>query len=410
MSKPWNKIIVHVDMDAFFASIEQRDHPELRGKPVAITNGEQGSCVITRSYEARAFGVKTGMSLRDAKTLCPGLVRCVANHPAYATASRAIMKVLQNVTPDIEVFSVDEAFLDLTHCKTLYRSPKQVAELIRRLVWQVAHVTCSIGISGDKTTAKYASKLHKPNAITIIPPWKSKVILAPVPVNQICGIGKGIERFLAQYGVYVCGDMQKIPISVLGQRFGNLGRRLWKMCQGEDPDPVNGHVGDPKSMGHGKVMPPNTKDKQRILYFLHHMADKLARRLRQHELEAKTFMVGVRLQTGWLTTKCKTTYPTQDGQLIFAIAKRLIETRWHGEGVFQCQITATDPQPASLQADLFADNKQGHDKKMNQVYDDIIKKFGNGSITHATHLQPLTIDEPISPAWRPDGHRSTRKD
>ncbi|VAX10157.1 DNA polymerase IV, partial [hydrothermal vent metagenome] len=234
----WPRAIILLDMNAFFASVEQRDRPEWRGRPVAITNGQQGTCIITCSYEARAYGVKTGMRLKQGRQLCPGLIQCPADPQRYAATSTAIMEVLSEITPDLEVFSVDEAFLDVTHCQQLLGSPEQIARLAKRKVFKVSGLLCSAGLSGDKTTAKYAAKLHKPNGLTIIPPWEAEQCLKNVPVTELCGIAEGIGGFLAQHGVHVCGDMKQLPISVLARRFGNLGRRIWYMAQGRDPEPL----------------------------------------------------------------------------------------------------------------------------------------------------------------------------
>ena len=150
-----------------------------------------------------------------------------------------------------------------------------------------------MGVSGDKPTAKYAAKLNKPNGLTVIPPWQARARLFDVPVTELCGINKGIGGFLAQYGVHRCGDMERLPISVLAKRFGNPGRRIWYMCQGEDPDPVQLNVPPPKSVGHGKVMPPDTRDHTVLLTFLMHMSEKVAARLRRHGLKAGRFFIGL---------------------------------------------------------------------------------------------------------------------
>lgn len=179
-TKPW-------DMDAFFASIEQLDNLKLRSKPVAVTNRLQGSCIITCSYEARAYGIKTGMRFHDARQVCPQLIRCSSRPKRYAEVSGRIMKALEDITPDVEVFSVDEAFLEVTHCQKLHGNPIKMGKMAKEKVWQASHLTCSIGVSGDKTTAKYAAKLNKPNSFTVIKPWNAKerfgeFQIAPAPL------------------------------------------------------------------------------------------------------------------------------------------------------------------------------------------------------------------------------------
>ena len=288
-------------MNAFFASIEQRNHPEWRGRPVAITNGMQGTCIITCSYEARAYGIRTGMRLKQAQRLCPELIRCPAHPEHYATTSAAIMTALQDITPDIEVFSVDEAFLDLTRVMAIRRmEPEAVAALVRQTVLDASGITCSVGLSGDKSTAKVAAKQHKPYGLTVVPPHEARDFLAPLPVTDLCGINKGIGGYLEKRGVTCCGDMEKLPVSELGRRFGNIGRRIWFMAQGLDPEPVITEVADPKSIGHGKVMPPDTTSEEVIMTYMSHMSDKVGARLRKYSLWASTYFFGVRTGLGWL--------------------------------------------------------------------------------------------------------------
>src|SRR3569623_2360754 len=283
----WPRAVIHVDMNAFFASIEQQDRPELRGRRVASTNGMQCTCCFTSSYEARAHGVKTGLRLLEARELCPDIIQVSARPERYAAVSTTIMHALIRTTPDVEVFSVDEAFLDVTRCQSLWGAPERIAAMTREVVDEACGLPCSIGLSGDKTTAKYASALQKPGGLTIIPPWETAARLRDVPVTGLCGIGHGIGAYLAARGVRTCGDMATLPISELARRFGDIGRRIWLMAQGLDPHPVQTAVAPPKSVGHGKVMPPNTRDRDVILTYLEHMAFKVGVRLRRHSLAAR---------------------------------------------------------------------------------------------------------------------------
>ncbi|HYF97831.1 MAG TPA: DNA polymerase IV [Coxiellaceae bacterium] len=404
----WKRIIVHVDLDAFFASIEQRDFPHLRGKPIAITNGSSGTCVITRSYEARHFGIKTGMRLKEARKLCPSLIQVPTRPSVYAAISAQIFRVLETISPDMEIFSVDEAFLDLSQCRSIYHSPKQVGKLIKERIYEATRLSCSVGISGDKTTAKYASGCQKPNGLVIIPPWKAREVLAPLAVTELCGISYGIANFLAQYGVHVCGDMQKVPIGLLAQRFGNLGRRLWKMCQAEDPDPVQVQSKEAKSLGHGKILPPQTYNKVVILSYIAHMADKVGRRLRAHNKTAQWFSFAFKTYKGWFSTNLKTILPTADGQLLYKLAYQVFNKLWDGTAVIQCQITAYNPQAMGGQLDLFAEPDKRREE-LNKIVDAIQKRFGTKSIAHGSCYEPLSTPDVISPAWRPDGVRNSVK-
>jgi len=407
-NKYWNRAIVLLDMNAFFASVEQRDFPSLLGQPVAITNGMRGSCIITSSYEARAFGIRTGMRVREALRLCPHLLQRPARPRVYAKVSRNIMYSLVNVCPDIEVFSVDEAFVDVTSCQKLYGSPEHAARKLKQAVYGASGLLCSLGLSGDKTTAKYAAKLNKPDGFTIIPPWQAKSALQYVPVTELCGIARGIGNFLAQHGVTYCGDMEKLPISVLSRRFGNLGRRIWYMCQGADPDPLHPDIAAPKSIGHGKVMPPNTRDRDTLLTYLQHMCSKVGTRMRRHDMQAKTFWIGLRTDQGWLGSKSRLSEFSNDQQQIYQLGRYVLDLSWQGEGIHQIQVTALDPQPAAMQMDLFSAQEDNNVRQqLNCAMDSINERYGEMALSPARLLNRSDMPNVIAPAWKPDGLRQT---
>jgi DNA polymerase-4 len=403
----WQRAIILIDMNAFFASIEQHDQPELRGQPVGITNGEQGTCIITCSYEARAFGVETGMRLPEARQLCPHLVQVGSRPQRYTEVSTAIMAALTAVTPDIEIFSVDEAFLDVTGCQQLHGTPEHMGHMAQQIVYAASGLHCSVGVSGDKTTAKYAAKLIKPNGFTVIPPWEARERLRKVPVRELCGIGKGVEAFLAKYGVYTCGDMEKIPISLLAQRFGNIGRRMWYMCQGADPDLLHTEIPDPKSMGHGKVMPPNTRDRKVIDTYLMHMCEKLAERLRRHHFKAQHFFIGLKnYDLGWMGGTARLVQPTNDGKDIYALGQEMINHGWENQTICQIQVTAQDPRHNNVQLDLFC-APDGRREKINKVLDQINARYGEFTIAPLAMQERSSMPNVIAPAWKPSGHRQT---
>lgn len=402
----WPRAILLVDMNAFFASIEQRDRPEWRGRPVAITNGRQGTCIITCSYEARAYGIKTGMHLKKARRLCPELIQCPAHPERYAATSAAIMTALRDISPDIEVFSVDEAFLDVTHCQRLLGTPLRMARLAKRRVFEASGVLCSVGVSGDKTTAKFAAKLDKPDGLTVIPPWEAAERLRDVPVTGLCGIAEGIGGFLAEHGVRTCGDMRRLPVSVLARRFGNPGRRIWYMCQGADPENLQREVPAPKSIGHGKVVPPDTRDRELLLTYLLHMSEKVGARLRRHGLQAATFYIGLRTAEGWVGGKRHCALPTDDGQRIMVLCRTVLRENWSGQGVHQVQVTALEPVEAGSQRDLF-DAPDEARSEVNSVMDAVNRRYGEFALAPARLLGRSSMPNVIAPAWKPEGHRQT---
>lgn len=406
-SEYWPRAIILIDMNAFFASIEQRDCPEWQGRALAVTNGKQGTCIITCSYEARTYGIKTGMRLQEAKRLCKKLIQVPARPERYVEVSSAIMKALTCLTPDVEIFSVDEAFLDVTQCQSLFGTPHRMGRMAKELVYQASGLLCSVGVSGDKTTAKYAAKLDKPNGYVVIPPWEAKERLRYVNVTELSGIKSGIGNFLKKYGATQCGEVENIPISILARRFGNLGRRIWYMCQGADPDPVHTVVPNPKSMGHGKVMPPNTTNETIVESFLMHMCEKLGTRLRQHQFRAQHFFAGLlNHEVGWYGSTGRTVQSTNSSKEIFELTSFLINQHWHGEPVSQIQVTALDPSDAGLQMDFLIQRNEKCDL-LYKTLDAVNDRYGEFTIAPASMLFRSDMPNVIAPAWKPYGHRQT---
>lgn len=403
----WSRVIILVDMNAFFASIEQMDRAEWQGRPIAVTNGVQGTTIITSSYEARAWGVRTGMRIKQARQLCPELIQAPSRPERYAAISTRIMHALTTITPDVEVFSVDEAFLDVTRCQKLFGSPEKIARQVKKTVFHASGVLCSVGVSGDKSTAKYAAKLNKPDGLTIIPPWQAETALSNALVTDLCGVNNGIGRFLAERSVVRCGDMKNISPSVLGKRFGSPGHRIWLMAQGRDPAPVVTGIPAPKSMGHGKVIPPDTRDKTVLLTYFQHMSEKLASRLRKYQLQAQSFFIALKSANGWIQSRTKTQVPVNDGRLIYDLCKQFLQNNWQPQcGVSQVQVTALDPQPEGMQYDLFALNDEKK-ASVNRVMDGINTRYGEFTLSPARLIHRSQMPNVIAPAWKPDGHRQT---
>ncbi|MDO8955070.1 MAG: DNA polymerase IV [Gammaproteobacteria bacterium] len=406
-SKEWPRAFALMDMMSFFASVEQKDFPELAGRPVAVVNGEAGSTIITSSYQARAFGIKTGTKVKEALQACPGLVIRPARSERYAEVSSTIMAALEDITPDLEIFSVDECYLELTHVLSLYDSMEALAEQIRKTVYQASGgLTCSIGISEGKLTAKYCSKLNK-GKTTIVPPSAIKNFMAEAPVADICGIGRQIARYLNDQGVYLCKDIEKRPMSILSQRFGNIGKRLYLTCLGHDPEPL-ATPQEPKSMGHGKVMPPGTKDRNIVIATFSQLNEKLASRLRRHCYLAETLVISMKIDSGWIGRKITLTQATSDSTLLWEFIKEFLET-WHSEGVYKVQITATQLRPESIEQLCLFDKPATESKqsKVEALKDQINDKFGSSTLMLANALANRHSFSVISPAWRPTGTRKS---
>jgi DNA polymerase IV len=373
---------------------------------IGITNGRTGTCFITSSYEARQYGIRTGMRIKQAQQLCPDVIQIPSRPYRYAEVSTNIMSALQMVTPDVEVFSVDEAFLDVTRCQKIYSSPIAAGKLAKQVVYDTSGIACSVGVSGDKTTAKHAAKKGKPNGLFAVPPWQSREYLSNVSVTELSGIARGIGGFLNDRGVYVCGEMQHLPIGELAGRFGNLGRRIWYMAQGLDPDPIRQSVAAPKSIGHGKVMPPNTKSLATIKMYFHHMAEKVAVRLRKHGFEARSYFIGVLTDQEWLARKMQTETPTNDSQQIKNLVNIFLCNTWQKQGCFQVQITALDPKDQGHQLALFGERDIKREQ-INVAMDNINQRYGEFTLAPANLLNRSEMPNVIAPAWKPFGHRKT---
>lgn len=348
-------MIALVDMDAFFAAIEQLDNPRLQGKPVGVMNGEKGSTIIAASYEAREFGIRAGTPWEVAKQRCPECLRVVARPERYAEVSHKIMLALTDISPDIEVFSIDEAFIDLTSCQAYYRfQPEHIAQLIQQKIREATGLSCSVGISGDRTTAKWAAGVKKPGGFEVVRPDECEARLAALPLTALCGIGQGVAGFFADFGVTTCGDMKKIPISIPTRRFGNLGRRFWLMAQGKDPAPVVPQkLNIPQSFSHAKVLPPGTRNLSVLQSHYLHLAEKMALRLRQADLVVRDFHIGIRAPEGWRQAWLQSELATNDGAAIYQLCKRFLRQYWFGEPIQHIHLYGSSPSPSGSQPDLF---------------------------------------------------------
>ncbi len=225
-------------MDAFFISVEQRDHPSLRGKAAAVCGSLSRSVVTSATYEARPFGIRAGMPTQEAKRRCPHLILVEGNHSKYTEVSARIFSLLKDYTPCVEIASIDEAFLDITESQLLFKSPSNIAHSIKGLIREREGLTCSIGIAPNKLLAKLGSRLKKPDGLVSIPKEEAEGLLKDLPVGKLHGIGPRLEESLNSIGIFTCSQLGKIPVSFLKRRFGVIGERLHEMGLGWDDSPV----------------------------------------------------------------------------------------------------------------------------------------------------------------------------
>lgn len=335
------RTILHVDLDAFFAAVEQRDRPELRGKPVIVGGDPRGRGVVSAaSYEARAFGVGSAMSLREALRRCPHGVFLPVDGRRYQLASRDVMAVLRRFTPLVEPISIDEAFLDVTGSRALFGDGPTIAGAIKTAVRDEVGLTASVGVATTKLVAKVASDLRKPDGLVVVEPGTEAAFLAPLPIGRLWGVGAKTATALAEFGVYTIGDLAALPPDVVVRRFGKHGSSLIERARGVDPDPV--HEGDPaKSIGHEHTFDVDTSDPEMIERTLLGMADGVAGRLRSAGVKASTVVVKIRDSSFRTITRQRTlAEPTDMTEPIFRTALELARPEVRGIRVRLLGVTA----------------------------------------------------------------------
>jgi len=293
------RVIVLIDMDAFFASIEQRDNPALRGKPLFIagTHSQKG-VVTTCSYEARKFGCHSGMPVIEARRLCPHGIFFPGSHGKYSYASMRVLQICNRFTPVVEPFSVDEMFLDVSGCLRLFGSKLAIGEGLRAAIREELDLPASVGVAPNRLLAKLASKLAKPDGVFIIQPDGVGAVLESLPVEQLFGVGEKTAAKLKLLGIHTGGQLGRYPVDILRRKFGVMGEKLHQMGLGEDDTPVCADDYDerPKSISNETTLFTATNNPQHLLKVLLSLVHKVAFRLRKHGACARTVRLTVRTE------------------------------------------------------------------------------------------------------------------
>src|SRR4029078_8800085 len=274
------RTILHVDLDAFFAAVEQRDRPELRGKPVIVGGVPPGRGVVSAaSYEARVYGVHSAMSVTEAYRRCPHGVFLPVDGRRYQQASRDVMAILRRFTPQVEPISIDEAFLDVTGSRPLFGEGPEIAASIKSAVRAEVGLTASGVVATTKLVAKIASALRKPDGLVVVAPGDEAAFLAPLPIGRLWGVGEKTATPLREYGVRTIGDLAALPDDLLTRRFGKYGASVGQRARGLDDDPVGGRDAA-KSVVHEHTFDVDTSDREQIERTLLAMSEGVSERLR----------------------------------------------------------------------------------------------------------------------------------
>jgi len=397
------RTIFHLDMDAYFASIEQQVNPKLRGRPIAVTGRPtERSIVVAFSREAKRFDVWTGMPVWEARRVCRSLLFIPGHPERYVETTKRFLSILKGYTPRIEVFSTDEVFMDLT--QELGRTGDAVA-LAKRIKTRFREelgpcITSTIGIAPNKTFAKLIAKRHKPDGIGHLTADEIPALLRRAPVAEVCGIGPRIEKRLSRMGVRTLADLGMLPIALLKREFGVYGIFLKGVGLGADPSPVVAYseVPPPKSVGHSRSLPPRLRDFSLALHVLRDLCDRVARRMRKLGYVGRTVHFGFRLgPTGPYHGKQATlATPTDDDERIYrACLDILREIPLHPETVNHVSVSVTNLVPyREAPISLFeVDHRR---EALNRTIDHIRDQFGERAIRVGTSLLYHAIPRHVS--------------
>jgi len=328
------KQILHVDMDAFFVSIEESLNPSLRGKPVIVGGDPDGRGVVSSaSYEAREFGIRSGMALSRAKKLCPQAIFLQGDFERYGIVSRKIFKILSKYTPDIEMASIDEAYLDLTGFGRLYGHTFGAAQRIKEKVKSRLRLNASIGIGANKLIAKVASACAKPNGILMVFPGYEKSFLSSLSVERLPGVGKSLKEKLISFGVRTIGMLASVEKDLLVRTFGKWGLILHYKANGIDCSAVGGRYSGPKSISRETTFDEDTIDRRLIFSTLFTLVEKTAKSLREGKLQARTIALKLRYSDFSTVTRSKTLREGTDlDKKIYQCVEELFQKAWTRRG------------------------------------------------------------------------------
>ncbi len=381
--------ILHVDMDAFYASVEQRDRPELRGRPVIVGGVGNRGVVSAASYEARVFGVRSAMPTATARRLCPQGVFLPVRMGHYATISRQIREIFFSFTPLVEPLSLDEAFLDVRGCEGLFGPAPEIARRIKERVRTETELVASVGVAPNKFLAKLASDFGKPDGFIVLPPERVPDFLAPLPVGRLWGVGVKGEKRLHALGIHTVGQLAALPERVLSDHFGEVGRHLSQLAHGRDDRSVTPDR-EAKSVSTETTFAHDVADREVLRTWLLGLVDHLAARLRHEDLQART--LDLKLRSSDFRTRTRSQALPEPSNLtdsLWEAAGALFERSLSAEllplrllGVGASRLTRGAP----VQGDLFDNAERERKAALDRTVDAIRSQFGGAAIRRGSNL------------------------
>lgn len=391
MRPPASRAIIHLDMDAFYASVEVLDNPALKGQPVIVGGPSKRGVVSAASYEARKFGVHSAQPIVTAHRLCPQGVFLPVRMRRYKEVSQKIFEIFRRFTPLVEPLSLDEAFLDVTGSTALFGTSVEVAREIRRLVREEIGLTVSAGVAGSKLVAKIASDLNKPDGLTVVPPDGAASFLAPLPMGKLWGVGRATQKSLSLLGVETIGHLAAMPIDIMEKRFGRHGRQLVLLAQGLDNREVSPER-EIKSIGAEETYPVDIVDVESAKRELLWLTTRVSRRLRRQGLLCRTVTLKVKYSDFHQITRAESlTRATEDARQIFGSLGRLVPKTGVGLrpvrllGVSLSGLISGDEDPAPGLFEELRPSPRPH--QLNQALDRIVARYGERAILPATLVE-----------------------
>ncbi|MCQ9207034.1 MAG: DNA polymerase IV [Omnitrophica bacterium] len=392
------KFIVHVDMDAFFAAIEQRDNPAFRGKPVVVgadpKKGRGRGVVSTCSYEARKFGIHSAMPISIAYRKCPEAIFLPVNSKKYSRVSGRIYGIFHSFTPDVEPISIDEAFLDITgsfhlfgaRAKALRSVPRDTCMLIKARIKKETGLTASVGLAPTKMAAKIASELQKPDGFVEVTEKGLRDFLDPLDISRLWGLGKKSEAVFRRMGINTIGDIAKKDVRDLISAFGKNGAHFWNLANGIDERAVE-TARCAKSVSNEVTFDKDTLDRRKIEGALMYLCEKVSMRLRAAGLKTKTITLKIRLTGFYTSTRAVTVERTNFANVLYKTAERLYNDFDKGnKAVRLLGVKASNLSERDFPDTLFRDASDDKNEEIHKAVDRIKEKFGEASIHRASAI------------------------
>jgi DNA polymerase IV len=384
-----SRTILHVDMDAFYASVEQRDDPSLRGKPVIVGGSSRRGVVLAASYEVRPFGVRSAMSMSEALRRAPHAIVVPPRRDRYETASAEAFAIFRRYTPLVEPLSLDEAFLDVTASRALFGDGEATGRAIKRDVREELALTASAGIAPCKFAAKIASDLRKPDGLVVVPADAVAAFLAPLPVERMWGVGQKTAPRMRALGFATIGDLARAEDAALDRLFGSWGAHMGRLARGEDSRDVNPH-GRARSIGAEETYEEDLLDVEAIRRTLLEHASRVARRLVRGDLSARTVVVKVKYSDFKTRTRRATLpEPVQDTDAIYGAAARLLDrVPLASRRVRLTGVSVSGLEPGGPPLTLIPDPRSDKRRRVEELSVRIAARFGDEQVvTRATLLE-----------------------